>query len=47
VVDCLMKTTHFIPYTKIITSKGTTKLLFNHVFRYHGHSKDIIFNHEP
>jgi len=47
VVDYLTKTTHFILYTKIIINEGTTKLFFNHVFRYHGQSKDIIFYHEP
>jgi hypothetical protein len=35
----------FISCTKIITSKGTTKLFLDHVFRYHGFSKHIIYNH--
>jgi hypothetical protein len=44
VVDRLMKMVHFIMCTKTITGKGTTKLLFDHVFWYHGLFKDIIFD---
>ncbi len=36
VVDCLTKMVHFSLCTKIIISKRTTKLVFNHVFLYHG-----------
>ncbi len=42
-MDCFMKMVHFIFYNKSINGKMTTKLLFNHVFRYHGLLKDIIF----
>jgi len=42
VVDCLTKMAHIILYTKIITSEGTSKLFLDHVFQYHGFSKDII-----
>jgi hypothetical protein len=45
VVDCLTKMAHFISCTKIITSKGTTKLLFDHVFWYHGFFENIISDH--
>jgi hypothetical protein len=47
VVDCLMKMTHFIPCNKSITSEKITKLLFDHVFRYHGLHEDIIFGCGP
>jgi hypothetical protein len=42
VVDHLMKMVHFIPCTKTIINKGTTKLFFDHVF-----FEDIISNHGP
>jgi hypothetical protein len=45
VVDCLMKTVHFILCIEIITSKRTTKLFLDHVFQYHGLFKDIIFDY--
>jgi len=45
VVDRSMKMVHFIPCTKIITSKGIAKLFFDHIFRYHGLLKDIISDH--
>jgi len=35
-----MKMDHFIPCTKTITSKGTTKLFLDHVFQYHGLFED-------
>ncbi len=47
VVDHLTKTIHFISCTKIIVGEGTTKLIFDHVFVYHGVPKDIIFYHGP
>jgi hypothetical protein len=46
VVDCLTTMVHFIFCTKIIISKITSKLFFNHVFRYHGLLKVIILNCE-
>jgi hypothetical protein len=42
VVDHLTKMVHFISCTKTIIGKGTTKFFFDHVFWYHGLSKDII-----
>ncbi len=45
VVDCLTKMVHFIMCTKTIISERTTKLFLDHVFLYHGLSKDIIFYH--
>jgi hypothetical protein len=47
VVDHLMKMVHFISCTKTITGEGTTKLFLDHVFWYHGLSKDIIFDCGP
>jgi len=47
VVDSLTKMVHFIPCTKTITNKRTTKLFLDYVFRYHGLLKDIIFDCEP
>jgi hypothetical protein len=47
VVDHLMKMFHFIPYTKTIINERTTKLFFDHVFRYHGPFEDIIFECGP
>jgi hypothetical protein len=47
VVDHLTKMVHFIPYTKTIISKGTTKLFLDHVFRYDGLLKDIICDCGP
>jgi hypothetical protein len=44
-VDRLMKMVHSIPCTKTIISKGTTKLLFDHVFHYHALFEDINSNH--
>jgi hypothetical protein len=46
-MDHLTKMVHLIPCTKVITSGGTTKLFLNHVFRYHGLPKDIIYDHGP
>jgi hypothetical protein len=43
VVDYLTKMVHFIPCTKIITDKRTSKLLFNHVFGYHSLSQRYNF----
>jgi hypothetical protein len=45
VVDHFMNIVHFIPCTKIIIGKGTTKLFLDHIFRYHGLPQDIIFDH--
>jgi hypothetical protein len=42
VVNRLTKMVHLISCTKTITTKRTTKLLFDHGFRYHGIPKDII-----
>jgi hypothetical protein len=47
VEDRLTKMTHFIPCTKTIISKGTTKLFLNKVFWYHGFLEDIISNRGP
>jgi len=47
VVDHLTKKVHFIPCNEIIIGENITKLFFDHVFRYQGLPKDIIFNHEP
>jgi hypothetical protein len=47
VVDHLTKKVHFIPCNEIIIGEKITKLFFDHVFRYQGLPKDIIFNHEP
>jgi hypothetical protein len=43
VVDHLKKMIQFIPCAK--TSETTTKLFFDHVFRYHDFPKDIILDH--
>jgi hypothetical protein len=43
VVDHLTKMVHFSPCTKIITHKGTSKLLFDHVFGYHSLSLKYNF----
>jgi hypothetical protein len=43
VVDCFMKMVHLIPCNKSITGENKVKLFFNHVFRYHGLLKNIIF----
>jgi hypothetical protein len=47
VVDHLMKMVHFIPCTKTIIGERTVKLFFNHVFQYHGLSKNIIYDCGP
>jgi hypothetical protein len=46
VVDHLTKKSHFIMCTKTIIGEGTTKLLIDHVFLYHGFFEDIIFDRE-
>jgi hypothetical protein len=38
-----MNLVFFIPYKKSITCEKTVKLLFDHVFCYHGLSEDIVF----
>ncbi len=43
VVDRLTNIVHFIPCTKIINGKGTTKSFLDHNFLYHGLPQDIIF----
>jgi hypothetical protein len=47
VVDCVTRMAHFIPCNKSLTGEKTIKLFLDHVFRYHGFSKDIIFNRAP
>jgi hypothetical protein len=47
VVDHLTKMVHFIPCTKTISNKRTTKLFLNHVFQYHVLPQDIISNYKP
>jgi hypothetical protein len=47
VVDHLMKMAHFILCIKTIISEGTTNLLFDHVFQYHGFLKDINYIRGP
>jgi hypothetical protein len=44
VVDRLTKMVHFIPYTKIITGKETTKLFLDNIYRIHGLPNDIVSN---
>jgi len=36
-----------IDHMGLIIGEKITKLFFDHVFRYQGLPKDIIFNHEP
>jgi hypothetical protein len=47
VMDRLTKMAHFIPYTKTIIGKGTTKLFLDHVVQYCGLLKDIICDCGP
>jgi hypothetical protein len=47
VVVRLMKKVHFIMCTKTIIGEGTTELVLDHVFYYHGLLEDIIFVREP
>jgi len=42
-----MKMAHFILCIKTIISEGTTNLLFDHVFQYHGFLKDINYIRGP
>jgi hypothetical protein len=42
VVDCLTKMAHFVPCNKTITSKETTQLFLENVYKYHGLPDDII-----
>jgi transposase InsO family protein len=44
VVDRLTKMVHFIPYTKIITGKETTKLFLDNIYRIHGLPNDIVLD---
>ncbi len=43
----LDKDNSFYFSNKTIIGEKTSKLFFNHVFRYHGLYEDIIFNHKP
>jgi hypothetical protein len=43
---CYIVMVHFIPYTKTIIGKRTTKLFLDHVFQYHGLLENIISNHK-
>jgi hypothetical protein len=46
-VDHLTKMVHFIPYNKTRINEKITKLIFYHVFQYHGPPENIIFDHRP
>jgi hypothetical protein len=41
VVDHIVKMVQFIPYNKSIIGEKATKVLFDHVFRYHGFPRDF------
>jgi hypothetical protein len=46
VVDRLTKMAHFIPCTKTITVKETTKLFLDNIYHIHGLPNDIVSNRE-
>jgi hypothetical protein len=46
VVDRFSKMAHFIPTKENATAQETGRLLFMHVFKYHGLPKDIMLNRD-
>jgi hypothetical protein len=46
-VGHVTKMVHFIFYNQTRISEKITKLIFYHVFQYHGLLKNIIFDHGP
>jgi len=42
IVDRFSKMTHFVPCKKTITSKETTRLFIDNIYRYHGLPDDIV-----
>jgi transposase InsO family protein len=46
VVDGLTKMAHFIPYNKTVISEETARLFMDNIYKYHGLSDNIIFDHD-
>jgi hypothetical protein len=44
VVDCFAKITHLIPCNKSIIDEKITKLFLDHVFHYHEHIENIVYD---
>ncbi|KAI3357228.1 hypothetical protein L3Q82_015689 [Scortum barcoo] len=47
VVDRFLKMTHFIPLTKLPSTKETASVIINHIFRIHGLPTDIVSDRGP
>jgi hypothetical protein len=47
VVDQISKMAHFIPTKENATTQEMGRLFFMHVFKHHGHPKDIMSNRDP
>ena len=47
VVDRFSKTAHFIPLTKLPSTKVTAEVMMNQIFRIHGFPDDIVSDRGP